>query len=125
MDKKRQTFGEAMREQILAAHDREAERAQQHPMTGDQLRTGIDKWNVPYTRVAPWLGLSIDGLHKQMRGVRAVTLQTRLLFNRLNAGFELQAREMWTNEERQHPDSPAFRSKMRRKAVAEARKLGL
>jgi hypothetical protein len=40
-------------------------------MTGDKLRAAIDGWQVPYSRAAGWLGLSVDGLHKQMRGTRA------------------------------------------------------
>ena len=83
MGKKTPTFGEAMQEQMLAVYDNEAAAAAR-PMTGEALRAAIDKWGVPYNRVAPWLGLSIDGLHKQIRGEREVSLQTRALFRRID-----------------------------------------
>jgi len=122
----RKTFGEAIREQSLDGYDRDAGFARRHAMTGDELRAGIDKWGVPYTRVAGWLGLTVDGLHKQMRGTRAVSLQTRLLFNKLARDFQYAADHTgWTQEELQHPDTPAFRSQLRREAKAEARKLGI
>lgn len=52
-------------------------------MTGAELRRRLDRQNRPYTALAPLLGLSIDGLHKQMRGERAVSRQTELLLEHL------------------------------------------
>lgn len=57
----------------------------EQPLTGERLRQRIDALNVPYTRMALWLGLSVDGLHKQMRGTRAVSAQTSLLFHSVEA----------------------------------------
>jgi hypothetical protein len=54
-------------------------------MTGAELRQRLDRLGRPYTRLAPLLGLSIDGLHKQMRGDRPVTRQTELLLEKLEA----------------------------------------
>jgi hypothetical protein len=54
-------------------------------VTGDELRRRLDRFGRPYTRLAPLLGLSIDGLHKQMRGVTAVSRQTELLLEKLEA----------------------------------------
>jgi len=56
-----------------------------------------------------------------------VTLQTRgCCFYRLAKNVKHQVdHPACTEEELQHPDTPAFRSKLRRKANAEARKLGM
>jgi hypothetical protein len=48
-------------------------------MTGVELRRRIDRLGLSYTAAAPKLGLSLSGLHHQMRGERAVTRQTALL----------------------------------------------
>jgi hypothetical protein len=48
-------------------------------MDGTELRRRLDQLGLPYTRLAPLLGLSIDGLQHQMRGYRAVSRQTELL----------------------------------------------
>src|SRR5215831_6140375 len=99
MDKKTMTLVEAMRTRHLTREDEKVERAEAHPMTGAELRAGIDRWNVPYTRAARWLGLSVDGLHKQMRGTHAISLQTRLLFDGLDKGFEITAIGLPTNSQ--------------------------
>jgi hypothetical protein len=52
-------------------------------MTGAELRARVDAIGVPYALIAPWLGLTIDGLHKQLRGDRAVTPQTALLLGNI------------------------------------------
>jgi hypothetical protein len=96
-------------------------------MTGAELRATIDSWRVPYSRAAGWLGLSADGLHKQMRGTHAVSRQTKKLVGHLDFSFRMHA-ITWTEEERQHPDSKAFRAKLRareRKFEREERKFGL
>jgi hypothetical protein len=53
---------------------------------GDELRRRLRRLGRPYTKLAPLLGLSIDGLHKQMRGVTAVSRQTELLLEQLERG---------------------------------------
>jgi hypothetical protein len=52
-------------------------------MTGNELRERIDRLGLPYVEAAPLLGLTISGLHHQMRGERPVTRQTELLLDRL------------------------------------------
>ena len=52
-------------------------------MNGNELRRRLDRLGRPYTELAPLLGLSIDGLHHQMRGVRRVTRRTELLLENL------------------------------------------
>jgi hypothetical protein len=54
-------------------------------MTGDQLRRRINKLGLHYTEAAGLLGLSLAGLHHQMRGERGVTRQTELLLEQLEA----------------------------------------
>ena len=55
-------------------------------MTGSELRERLDRLGRPYTRLAPLLGLSIAGLHKQMRGEHPVTRQTEMLLEQLERG---------------------------------------
>jgi hypothetical protein len=55
-------------------------------MTGAELRRRLDQQQRPYTQLAPLLGLSVDGLHKQMRGERAVSRQTEMLLEQLEKG---------------------------------------
>ena len=52
-------------------------------MNGDELRRRLDRLGRHYTELAPLLGLSIDGLHHQMRGYRHVTRRTELLLDNL------------------------------------------
>jgi hypothetical protein len=54
-------------------------------MKGTELRRRLNRFARPYTELAPLLGLSIDGLHKQMRGDRHVTRQTEIILERLEA----------------------------------------
>jgi hypothetical protein len=54
-------------------------------MTGNELRQRIDQLGLYYTEAARLLGLTMGGLHHQMRGERAVTRQTELLLERLEA----------------------------------------
>lgn len=54
-------------------------------MTGDELRRQIDRLGLYYTDAAELLGLSLSGLHHQMRGERPVTRQTELLLKQLEA----------------------------------------
>jgi hypothetical protein len=54
-------------------------------MTGNELRQRIDRLGLYYTEAARLLGLTMGGLHHQMRGERAVTRQTEMLLERLEA----------------------------------------
>jgi hypothetical protein len=54
-------------------------------MTGNELRQRIDRLGLRYTEAARQLGLSTMGLHHQMRGERAVSRQTEMLLDRLEA----------------------------------------
>lgn len=88
-------FSQAMREWLAefraeqsAELDDNGRRARAEPPTGDQLRRRIDALGVSYTRMATWLGLSVEGLHKQMRGERPVSAQTALLFDAVEGLLE-------------------------------------
>ena len=59
--------------------------AQALTISGPELRARIDKLGLTYTAAAAALGLTMDGLHKQMRGVRAVSRQTEIILERLEA----------------------------------------
>jgi len=48
-------------------------------ITGDELRTRIDRLGLRYNEAAMRLGLTINGLQKQMRGERRVSRQTEML----------------------------------------------
>jgi hypothetical protein len=52
-------------------------------MHGSELRRRLKRLGLKYTEAAPSLGLSIDGLHHQMRGYRPVSRRTELLLEQL------------------------------------------
>jgi hypothetical protein len=54
-------------------------------MDGADLRRRLNQLGRPYTELAPLLGLSVSGLHKQMNGATAVSRQTEMLLERLEA----------------------------------------
>ncbi len=54
-------------------------------MIGNQLRERIDRLGMTYREAARLLGLTYGGLHHQLRGDRAVTRQTELLLERIEA----------------------------------------
>jgi len=56
---------------------------QEVTMDGTELRRRLDDLGRPYTELAPRLGLTVHGLHHQMRGVRRVTRRTELLLENL------------------------------------------
>lgn len=60
-------------------------------MDGTELRRRLDRLGRPYTQLAPLLGLSINGLHKQMRGERAVSRQTQMLLEQLELRHQTKA----------------------------------
>ncbi len=52
-------------------------------MTGDELRARIDQLGLLYTEAAEQLGLSLAGLHHQMRDMRRVSHQTEIILSYL------------------------------------------
>jgi hypothetical protein len=64
-------------------------------MDGTELRRRLDQLRRPYTELAPLLGLSASGLHKQMNGQTAVSRQTELCLEQLELLVEL-TRDMTT-----------------------------
>jgi len=58
-------------------------------MSGDELRARIKRLGITYARAAELLGLSLDGLNKQMRGDRQVSRQTAIVL----AGLERDVRK--------------------------------
>src|SRR5215469_13726408 len=63
-------------------------------MEGDELRRRLDRLGRPYTELAPLLGLSIDGLHHQMRGNRRVSRQTQMLLKVLERGCRVEPAQL-------------------------------
>jgi hypothetical protein len=55
-------------------------------MDGSELRRRLGLLRRPYTQLAPLLGLSVSGLHKQMNGVTAVSRQTEIVLELLERG---------------------------------------
>jgi hypothetical protein len=55
-------------------------------MDGAELRYRLDALGRPYTELAPLLGLSASGLHKQMNGQCRVSRQTEMLLEQLERG---------------------------------------
>jgi hypothetical protein len=68
--------------------ERQAGRPKNDAMSGEELRKRIDALGWSYVDAADQLGLSVPGLHKQMRSVTGVSRQTALL---------LQLREQMRN----------------------------
>jgi hypothetical protein len=85
---------EVLHEREHAREDEWVRREQEHPLSGDELRAAIDAMGISYTRAALQFGLSVDGLHKQMCGAHAVSLQTQLLLDRRFRGFVLDEKLM-------------------------------
>jgi hypothetical protein len=52
-------------------------------MDGSELRQRLERLGRPFTELAPLLGLSIDGLNKQMNGSRPVSRQTEIILAHL------------------------------------------
>ena len=55
-------------------------------MEGAEFRERLNRLGRSYVELAPLLGLSVSGLHKQMRGDTAVSRQTELLLDLLERG---------------------------------------
>jgi plasmid maintenance system antidote protein VapI len=54
-------------------------------ISGDELRARIKRLGMTYTEAAERLGLTLDGLNKQMRGVNAVSRQTAIILRVIEA----------------------------------------
>jgi len=52
-------------------------------MTGDELRERIRRLGLSYRAAAPLLGLSLSGLHHQLRGERPIGRQTEIILSYL------------------------------------------
>jgi hypothetical protein len=61
-------------------------------MDGRELRVRVQKLGRPYVEIAPLLGLSAYGLHKQMNGQRPVSRQTEIILATLEAEREAAPR---------------------------------
>jgi hypothetical protein len=57
--------------------------AQSATISGPALRARIDELGLTYTEAALRLGLTLDGLQKQMRGARKVSRQTEIILGYL------------------------------------------
>ena len=57
----------------------------QATMSGDELRARIKRLGITYARAAEQLGLSLDGLNKQMRGDTKVSRQTVIILTALES----------------------------------------
>jgi hypothetical protein len=55
-------------------------------ITRDELRARIDRLGLSYVEAARRLGLTEDGLYKQMRGTRRVGRQTEIILGYLEKG---------------------------------------
>ena len=84
--------------------------AQSRTISGDELRARIEKLGLTYTAAAPLLGLTLDGLRKQMGGLRPVSRQTALLLGYL----EEKARD---GRPRPQAELPLDRPARRRRAA--------
>jgi hypothetical protein len=57
--------------------------AQSGALSGDEVRTRIKRLGLTYARAADQLGLTLDGLNKQMRGDRPVSRQTEIILDQI------------------------------------------
>jgi hypothetical protein len=58
-------------------------RGKHHAISGDELRARIDGLGLAYVAAADKLGLTQDGLYKQMSGRRRVSRQNEIIINQL------------------------------------------
>jgi len=59
-------------------------------MTGDQLRTRIERLGLSQAAMAERLGLSLNGLVKQLRGERQVSRQTEIILDQIEELLRLR-----------------------------------
>jgi hypothetical protein len=55
--------------------------AQTQTISGDELRARIKRLGLTYAQAADRLGLTLDGLNKQMRGTRRVSRQSAIILD--------------------------------------------
>lgn len=60
-------------------------------MSGAELRRRIDRWGLTYSVAAERVGLTLDGLQKQMRGTHRVSRQTVIILDLLEEVERLRA----------------------------------
>jgi hypothetical protein len=86
--------------------------AQSRTISGDELRARVKRLGMTYARVAEQLGLTLDGLNKQMRGDRKVGRQTEIILGHL----EYRAREQ---RNQRQGELPIERQKRRVRQLAQ------
>jgi hypothetical protein len=59
----------------------------QGAISGDKLRARVKRLGITYAQAAERLGLSLDGLNKQMRGDHKVSRQTEIVLDYLEREF--------------------------------------
>jgi transcriptional regulator with XRE-family HTH domain len=62
-------------------------------ISGEELRRRIDRLGLTYSEAARRLGLTVDGLQKQMRGVRRIGRQTEIILGYIEKERGPQARK--------------------------------
>jgi hypothetical protein len=67
-------------------------------ISGAQLRARIKRMGITYARAAERLGLSLDGLNKQMRGDNPVSQQTAIILRMLELQPGLNQEGRWDAE---------------------------
>jgi hypothetical protein len=67
-------------------------------ISGDELRARIQRLGLTYTRAAERLGLTLDGLNKQMRGDNPVSRQTAIILTMLENLPRLSQAGRWEAE---------------------------
>jgi hypothetical protein len=89
---------------------------------GGELRARVKRLGMTYARAAELLGLSLDGLNKQMRGTTPVSQQTAIILilletlPRLNEKRRMEAMQQMERLRDQSP--PASREFVFRRAMA-------
>jgi hypothetical protein len=72
------------------------------PMTGTELRRRVARFDITQREWAERLGLSLDGLVKQMNGDRRVSRQTELLLGYVEEELRREKSRLGTAPPRRH-----------------------
>ena len=75
-------------------------------LSGDRLRLRVDRMGLTYAAAAQLLGLTYDGLQKQMRGTNPVSRQTTLLLECLEREREVVSDNPKNGDGRVVADNP-------------------
>jgi len=91
---------------------------------GAELRRRIDRLGQPYVEAARRLGITEDGLHKAMSGVRRVGRQTEIILEYLEAlhSGRLRYHRPYPHRAKQESELP-FEKPTRRRDLAQSRRL--